>query len=64
VIVTRMALVLGIGLFGFLCWLATLGFTPAVALVVTTAVLFVLVAGGNALRGRSGSGGTRTEGRP
>lgn len=60
-IVTRIAWVLGIALFGFLCWLASIGFTPAVALVVTTVVLFALVAGGNALRGRSSYGGAGRE---
>jgi hypothetical protein len=59
VIFTRIAWILGIAFFGFLCWLAFAGFTPAIALVVTAVVLFALVGGGNAMRGGSTAGRQR-----
>jgi hypothetical protein len=61
VIFTRIAWLLGVAFFGFLCWLALIGFTPAIALVVTAVILFALVGGGNALRGRSSYGGARRD---
>ncbi len=43
----------GVGVFGFLCYLAFRGSAPATGLVVTAVALVVLVGGGNWLGGRS-----------
>jgi hypothetical protein len=57
VIFTRLAWVIGLALFAMLCWMAIDGFSPAVPLLVTAIVIVVLVAGGNAIGGRSTPGG-------
>lgn|GEM_PF-1848057 len=52
-IVTRLAVALGVVVFGFLCYLAFAGSAPATGLVVTAVALVVLVGGGNWLGGRT-----------
>jgi hypothetical protein len=59
---TRVALVGGVVILGFLCWLAAIGFTAVIAPLVTVFVLIVLIGGGNWLSDRGsarGSGGAR-----
>jgi hypothetical protein len=51
--VTRLVVAAGIPLLGFLCWLAAIGFTAMVPLLVTVALLIFLVGGGNWLSDRS-----------
>ena len=55
-IVTRLSIVAGIIVFAFLCWMAIEGVADARNLVITVVALFLLIAGGNALRGRSSYG--------
>jgi hypothetical protein len=52
-IFTRIAWVAGLALFAAMCWLAIVGFTPVVPLLVTAVALFVLVGGGNLVNGRT-----------
>lgn len=52
-IVTKLAIVVGILLFALLCWLAVDGMAIATELVITVGALVVLVGGGNWLSGRS-----------
>lgn len=53
-IVTKLAVVAGIGLLGVFCWLAVAGFTALGIVLITATVLLVMVAGGNWLSARSG----------
>jgi hypothetical protein len=50
---TRIAVWAGIVLFGFMCFLAAIGFTAMIAPLVTVGLLVLLIGGGNAMRGRS-----------
>jgi hypothetical protein len=62
VTVTRIAIVAGVIVLGFLCWLAAIGFRAVIAPLATVVVLIVLIAGGNFLSDRGsthGSGGSR-----
>jgi len=59
VIFTRIALVLGLAIVCATLWLAIIGFTPAVPLLVTAVVLLVLIGGGNLINGRSSPYGGR-----
>ncbi len=60
-IVTRLAIGVGVVLFGGLCWLAIDGVGLAAELLITAVALVVLVGGGNWLAGRGSS--SRTPGR-
>ena len=51
---TRLALVLGVLVLAGLCVLAGIGFTPAIAVLVTVALLVFFVAVGNLVSGRPG----------
>jgi hypothetical protein len=57
VIFTRIAWLIGLALFATMCWMAIDGFSPVMPFLVTTIVIVVLVAGGNAIGGRSTPGG-------
>lgn len=52
-IVTKLAIVVGVLLVALLCWLAVAGVAIATELVITVGALVVLVGGGNWLSGRS-----------
>jgi hypothetical protein len=52
VIVTRLAIAVGVALIAGLCWLAVDGVALAAELLITAGALVVLVAGGNWLGGR------------
>ena len=62
-IVTRLAIAVGVLFLGFLFWLVLRGFTTLGIVLVTFFVLFVFVAGGSLLGGR-GSGRTGRGGGP
>lgn len=51
-IVTKLAIGVGVVLVGVLCWLAIAGVAIAAELVITAVALVVLVGGGNWLGGR------------
>ncbi|HUA95760.1 MAG TPA: hypothetical protein VMB82_09560 [Acidimicrobiales bacterium] len=51
-IVTKIAIVCGVALFGLLCWMAVDGVTFAAEMVITLGALVILVGGGNWLSGR------------
>jgi hypothetical protein len=51
---TRLALVLGGLVLAGLCVLAGIGFAPAIAVLVTVALLVLFVAAGNLVSGRPG----------
>ena len=50
--VRKLAVVGGVVLVGLLCWMAAIGATPLVGILVTAIVLVGLIAGGNALNPR------------
>jgi hypothetical protein len=52
---TRLALVFGVLVLVGLCVLAGIGFTPAIAVLVTGALLVLFVAVGNLVSGRQGT---------
>jgi hypothetical protein len=56
---TKIAVVGGIVLFGFVCWLAASGFGAAREGLISFLVLVALVGGGNLLAGRGGPYGRR-----
>jgi hypothetical protein len=53
VIFTRIAWVVGLMVVAAMLWLAIIGFTPFIPILVTAIALLVLVGGGNYLSGRS-----------
>ncbi|HVX20155.1 MAG TPA: hypothetical protein VHB02_02280 [Acidimicrobiales bacterium] len=55
-IVTKLAVALGVVAFGLLCWMAVAGVTFAAVLIITVGALVVLVGGGNWIGGRSSAG--------
>lgn len=57
---TKIAVVCGVALFGFVCWLAASGFAAAREGVISFVALVVLVGGGNLLAGRAGPYGRRS----
>ncbi len=61
-IVTRLAIAVGVVFFGFLCYLAIRGFTALTVVLVTVIVLFAFVGAGNLLSGRRSGGGGRGTG--
>jgi hypothetical protein len=62
-IVTRLALVVGLLFLGFLCYLAAAGSAAAQGLLITGVALLVLVGGGNWLSGRRSGGASGRGGR-
>ena len=50
---TRIAVWIGVVLFGLMCFLAAIGFTAMIGPLVTVALLVLLIGGGNLMRGRS-----------
>ena len=52
-IFTRVAWILGLMVVAAMLWLAIIGFTPFVPILVTAVALLILVGGGNFLNGRS-----------
>jgi hypothetical protein len=55
VIVTKIAVILGVALLGVACWMAVIGVRAASEGLLTVFALVVLVGGGNYLSGRSGT---------
>ncbi len=57
---TKIAVIGGVVVFGFVCWLAAAGFGAAREGVISLIALAVLVGGGNLLSGRGGPYGRRS----
>jgi hypothetical protein len=62
-IFTKVAWIAGLAVFAAMCWLAIIGFSPVVPLLITAIALFVLIGGGNLVNGRASPYGSRG-GRP
>jgi len=56
VTMTKIALVVGVAVVGFLCYLAAVGSSAAAALVITGVALVVFIGGGNWISGRTTPG--------